>query len=146
MGEREKPKRQEKKVLVVGENTGLTAAMTTALQNLAKAPDGRAPFYRQNFNRSREQHPRDVFDEKNKKKKWRPWEIAKIWAPSKTTDGKIFAATPSDSRPQRRARIRNEAYAYMKEHFPGEPRKVRRELARARMRNFSRIEKGLAPA
>jgi len=91
------------------------------------------------------EHPRKFFDEKRAGKHggFKDWELNKIWGPSKNKEGGIFVAQSTDSRQQRRARELAEAYKYMAEHYGGEPRRIRREMARARTRLFRKTEREL---
>lgn len=90
-------------------------------------------------------NPRQFFAEKaaGKHGGWKKWEIAKVWAPKFGKDGKPFVPESGDSRQQRRARQRKEAYGWMEEHFGGKPRDVVRAMAREKMRNFVKLEKEL---
>jgi hypothetical protein len=96
--------------------------------------------------RSAPADPRKIFEQKREGKRggWHKWETDKIWAPMFKPDGSIFVPESKDSRQQKRKRERDEAYKYMAEKFGGEPRRIRRSMARAKLKNFRLAERALS--
>jgi len=138
------PAKTEKKVAVVGESGFFKSLLARLGQGLGA---GKAAAYHPRIAAlTPRQHPSKFFAEKREGKHggFKDWELNKIWAPSKNKEGGIFVAQSTDSRQQRRAREYAEAYKYMAEHFGGEPRRIRREMARARTRLFRKTERELA--
>jgi hypothetical protein len=74
---------------------------------------------------------------------FKKWEIQKIWAPKLDAEGKPFVPKNEVSPQQIRRQQLKEANKWMNENYPGEDRRTRRKLAKARLKNFRATEKSL---
>ena len=74
---------------------------------------------------------------------FKKWEIQKIWAPRVDAEGKPFVPKNVVSPQQIRRQQLKEANKWMNENYPGEDRRTRRKLAKARLKNFRATEKSL---
>jgi hypothetical protein len=140
---RERPKEIKKPEPTA--DAGQSGFLKSLLLRLTQGSSGRTmPAYHPRVaERAAPKHPNDLFAEKRAGKHggFKDWELNKIWAPKKDKDGGIFLPKSEDSRQQKRARQFAEAYAYMAQHFGGEPRHIRRAMARDKCRIFWKIEK-----
>lgn len=137
---RERPKQQVK--VLATEPSGVFKALIRSL--LDRQGGHKTPVISQHPTAPAD--PRRVFDQKGigKKGGWRKWELEKIWGPHFDKDGKIFTPQSSDSRQQKRRRELKEAFAYMAEHYGGEPRRIRRSMARDKLKNFRKLEREMS--